>query len=140
MRAMTRLLAMAAVLLIVIGAGFYLASLLLPRDNLKHDQIQVAFPQPNDQISSPMIIIGQARGGWYFEATFPVQLLDDKGFLLAQGYAESQSDWMTENFVPFKAVLNFEPGESKRGTLVLHRENPSGLERFEAELRIPVKF
>ena len=46
---------------------------------------------------------------------------------------------MTEEFVPFRTVLSFEkPEERSPGTLVLKKDNPSGLPEHDAELRIPV--
>lgn len=39
------------------------------------DQIIVTDPIPDQLITSPLIITGEARGTWFFEATFPVSLL-----------------------------------------------------------------
>ena len=50
-----------------------------------HDNlIKVTEPTPNQVISSPLSISGQARGTWYFEASFPVVLEDANGKVLAQ--------------------------------------------------------
>ena len=54
---------------------------------------------------SPLQIKGQARGGWYFEANFPVLLLDANGQLLTQHYAQAKGQWMTKSFVPFNGKL-----------------------------------
>lgn len=90
---------------------------------------------PLDQpIQSPFMLEGQARGMWYFEASFPVVLTNWDGLILAEGYAEAQEDWMTEEYVPFKVTLSFEtpykdgdPDFMKRGSLILKKDNPSGL-------------
>lgn len=57
--------------------------------------IIVDSPAPNAVISSPLTVTGTARGTWYFEASFPVRLLDDLGNELAVAPAQAQGDWMT---------------------------------------------
>ena len=47
---------------------------------------------------------------------------------------------MTENFVPFRTELEFRTPTTERGTLVLEKDNPSGLPENSDELRIPVRF
>jgi len=107
-----------------------------PKENL----ILVETPKANEMISSPLIVGGKARGFWFFEATFPIKLFDENGELLASAIAQAQSDWMTEDFVPFSAELKFGHPKTERGTLVLEKDNPSGLPESADELRIPVMF
>ncbi len=109
---------------------------LCPKENL----IQIETPQANNTITSPLIVKGKARGYWFFEASFPIKLYDDNGELLATGIAQAEEDWMTEEFVPFRAELEFKNPETEKGTLVLEKANPSGLPENDDELRIPVLF
>ncbi len=102
--------------------------------------IKVTNPSPNQVISSPLTITGEARGGWFFEADFPVKLLDGKGDEIAVHYATAESDWMTEDFVPFKATIEFKKPDTEIGYLVLEKDNPSGLKENDASLIIPVRF
>ena len=106
----------------------------------KQDLIKVDSPLPNQEILSPLLVTGQARGYWFFEASFPVRLLDGNGKEIAIKPAEAQDDWMTEEFVPFKAVLEFKMPSSDFGTLILEKDNPSGLPEKADELRMPVRF
>ena len=106
----------------------------------KSDLIKVNTPRPNQNIQSPIVIEGEARGLWFFEASFPVKLLDGNGNLIATTIAQAQGDWMTEDFVPFEAELHFELPATEKGTLILEKDNPSGLPENADELRIPVKF
>lgn len=106
----------------------------------KFDLIRVSTPRPNQTIQSPLVIEGEARGFWFFEADFPVKLLDGNGNLITQGIAQAQSDWMTEDFVPFQAEIEFDIPETEKGTLILEKDNPSGLPKNADELRIPVRF
>lgn len=106
----------------------------------KTNIIRLNSPRPNQIISSPLIITGEARGTWYFEASFPVKLADEKGNELAQVVAQAQSEWMTKDFVPFKAELKFETPSTKNGFLTLEKDNPSGLPENEDKLTIPIRF
>jgi hypothetical protein len=106
----------------------------------KIDLIRVDRPRPNQTVTSPLEITGQARGYWFFEGDFPVKLIDDQGNVLAETYAITKSDWMTEDFVPFDFDLIFDSTGLTKGTLILERDNPSGLLENADELRVPVKF
>ncbi|MFA6603458.1 MAG: Gmad2 immunoglobulin-like domain-containing protein [Patescibacteria group bacterium] len=104
------------------------------------DKIRVASPQPDAAVASPLVVLGEARGSWYFEASFPVKLFDANGKLLAAVPAQAQGDWMTGEFVPFAVSLVFEPPATATGTLVLVKDNPSGLPENADEVRLPVHF
>ena len=106
----------------------------------KTDLIKVDSPRPNQAVESPLEIIGQARGNWFFEASFPVKLLNEDGSDLASGIAQAKGEWMTDNFVPFSASLEFTAPKGKTGLLILKKDNPSGLPENDDELRIPVSF
>lgn len=82
--------------------------------------------RPNQIIKSPLTITGEARGTWFFEASFPIILAHWDGLIMAQ----AKDDWMTEDFVPFEAKLVFtiDPSTySNNGTLIFKKDNPSGL-------------
>jgi hypothetical protein len=104
------------------------------------DKIKVTKPLPNEIVSSPIEIEGEARGSWFFEASFPIQLLDENGEIVGQGIAQAQSDWMTTDFVPFKAEIGFPPNLSGKGILVFKKDNPSGLPENYEEIRVQVIF
>jgi putative hemolysin len=109
----------------------------------KADLIRLTAPLPGQTISSPLTVTGQARGNWYFEAGFPVILTDWDGKIIAQGVAQAQGDWMTTDFVPFKATLTFVVDKnvySNRGSLILKKDNPSGLPANDDALEVPVMF
>ncbi len=109
-------------------------------ENNTSDQIKVLKPEPYQEIKSPLLIEGEARGTWYFEATFPIKLMDANGNLMATHYAQAQGEWMTEYFVPFAAQLKFKKPATDTGILVLEKNNPSGFTENDASIKIPVKF
>jgi len=102
--------------------------------------IKIDSPRPNAKLSSPLTVTGQARGTWYFEASFPVILVDADNNELGRGVAQAQSDWMTEEFVPFKATLEFKTPATATGMLLLKKDNPSGLPENDNQLTVPVQF
>lgn len=104
------------------------------------DVIQVTNPRPNQTITSPLLISGQARGTWYFEASFPVELQDANGITIGTGPATAQGDWMTEGFVPFTAGLTFTTPSTSTGNLIIKNANASGLPENEKVLLVPIKF
>ena len=113
--------------------------------NASEDLIRGVSIAAGDAVLSPLLVTGEARGYWFFEASFPIVLTDWDGRIIAEGHATAEGDWMTENFVPFTATIEFQMpagpgGPLNRGTLILMRDNPSGLPEHGAALEIPVVF
>lgn len=106
----------------------------------KIDLIIVNSPRPNDTVESPLIVKGEARGYWFFEGSFPVKIFDEDNELLGVYVAIAEKEWMTEEFVPFEAKIDFPETKSKNGKLVLEKDNPSGLSQHDDSLIIPIKF
>ncbi|MFA6993260.1 MAG: GerMN domain-containing protein [Patescibacteria group bacterium] len=104
------------------------------------ERVKVDEPAINAEVTSPLTVKGEARGVWFFEASFPVKLLAENGEVLASGIATAGSNWMTEDFVPFAASLEFTAPAGTAGSLVLERDNPSDLPENDAQVVIPVKF
>ena len=105
------------------------------------NEIFLTEPLANETIDSPLMITGEARGYWFFEASFPIQLTNWDGLIIAEGIATAEGDWMTADFVPFTASLEFTvPDFGERGSLILQKDNPSGLPENDAALEIPVFF
>lgn len=127
------------ILAVVIG-GWFLYQQKASAPVVHNDLIKVYEPAPNDTISSPLVVKGEARGQWYFEASFPIKILDGTGAIIESGVAQAKDEWMTTEYVPFEAVLTFNQPITQTGTLVLQKDNPSGLPENADEFRIPVKF
>lgn len=105
-----------------------------------NDSINVFNPKANQIVKSPLLIEGEAKGTWYFEASFPIKIVDANGNILGNTIAQAQSDWMTENFVQFKAQLIFENPSTEQGAIIFEKDNPSGLPENSGQLQIPVRF
>lgn len=107
---------------------------------LVESMIIVTSPTPNVTIKSPMIISGEARGMWYFEGSFPVELRDAEGKTIATSIATTAQEWMTEEFVPFTSTLTWASTTATNGILILKRDNPSGIPENDDSISIPVSF
>lgn len=102
--------------------------------------IKVAEPKAGQFITSPLLIKGQARGTWFFEASFPIVLTDAQGEEITTVVATAQTDWMTEDFVDFEAELTFTKPEGLSGFLIFKKDNPSGLPENDDSISLPVFF
>lgn len=92
------------------------------------------------KITSPLTITGSAPGNWFFEASFPIKLLDANGKVLAQTNAQATTDWMVSGPVTFKATLTFPKPTTSSGSIVFHNDNPSGDPARDKSFTIPVLF
>jgi hypothetical protein len=103
------------------------ASLITYTNTASKENIVIDLPFPGAVTGKTFSVIGKARGTWFFEASFPVAVLDVNGKEIARGVAVAGSDWMTTEFVPFKADIKIPESYMGKATLVLKNDNPSGL-------------
>lgn len=109
------------------------------------DKLVVASPLSGAAVSSPVSVSGRAVGGWFFEGSFPISIEDEKGRVLGKGIANfvpsyEGEEWMTENFVNFRAELTFSKPSVSNGYIIFSRDNPSGNPALDETFRLPVKF
>lgn len=88
---------------------------------------QVFTPTSNSKIVSPVEITGQVVWQWYTGGTFPVELHDTNGNVIATSVVTVESTWKKKDFAPFTTTLSFpnQPDWSI-GKIVLRNSNPSG--------------
>ncbi len=108
--------------------------------NASADLIVIDLPFPGAVTGKEFSVRGKARGNWYFEASFPVQVLDKDGKVLFSGPAQAQGEWMTTNFVPFIANVKVPDSYIGPATLILKKDNPSGLPQNEASVSFPINI
>ncbi|MEI7511889.1 MAG: Gmad2 immunoglobulin-like domain-containing protein [Candidatus Uhrbacteria bacterium] len=104
------------------------------------ENVRLTTPVTGSKIPRPLLLAGEARG-WYFEGSFPVRILNQYGVRIAQGFVEADGDWMTTDWVPFVGQLDYpaQPAGTK-GTIVLSKDNPSGLPEHDASISVPIIF
>ncbi|MEK7185583.1 MAG: Gmad2 immunoglobulin-like domain-containing protein [Patescibacteria group bacterium] len=120
----------------------------IPGKPLETENIRVLSPLPGAKIKSPLVVRGEARGTWYFEASFPVRLKDANGKEIAVKPAQADGEWMTTGFVPFEVTLTFDasaisavgPSGIKSGTLILEKDNPSAFPEHADSVSLPIIF
>lgn len=105
--------------------------------NATSDLIVLSGPQPGQTVGKQFHATGAARGNWYFEASFPVSVVDKNGKVLVEKPAQALSDWMTTDFVQFDVA--FDVGSYVGpATLILKKDNPSGDASKDSSVEIPV--
>jgi len=102
--------------------------------------ILISSPKRNETIKSPLIIEGEAKGFWFFEAQFTAELYDAQGNFLGRAILTAQKNWMSEDFVPFEGNLIFTQPQSPTGVLKFLSSNPSGLKENQKVFEVPVQF
>lgn len=103
-------------------------------------KIKLYTPTSGSLVASPTAVLGEIPGNWSFEASFPVKLLDSNGTVIVQTPAQLIGDWTTDKYVPFSVKLIYSAQASGSGTLVLQKDNPSGLPANDDSVTIPVRF
>ena len=83
----------------------------------------------------PLTFEGEAKGLWFFEGSFPVEIRLPNGEVIARGIAQTSDSWMTEDVISFTAQMSLVPEAPEyigSAALVLQRNNPSDLQENDA--------
>jgi len=110
------------------------------KNDTLNNLIQITHPLPGQIINSPLKLEGIARGYWYFEANFRIELTDENYQQITETYATATGEWMTEDWVPFTSTLTFSKPKSKYGYLIFHKANPSGMVEHEMSDTLEIRF
>ncbi len=103
-------------------------------------EARVSFPSPNEEVGEKIYVTGIAKG-WYFEGDFPVRLFNAQGKELVSKWATAQLDWMTGEFVPFLATLNYSTSAPQKAKLVLEEDDPADLPGTETDsIEVPIRL
>ena len=108
--------------------------------NATPNDIVVTLPYPGAVTGKEFSVRGKARGYWFFEASFPVVVYDAAGEELAVGLANPEppgTEWMTTEFIDFKADLVVPQTYIGPAVLVLKKDNPSGEPERDASVSFP---
>lgn len=101
-------------------------------------RVSIAGPASGATVGAAFTVSGKAPGNWYFEASFPIQVRDENGNVIGRTHANAQGEWMTEDLVSFIATVNIEGAYKGPATLILLRDNPSGLPENDDSVSIPI--
>lgn len=130
-----------ALFVLFAGTGAYLLVRKVPQSESSQvkGEIFVQSPQENQEISSPILIRGDAKSSWFFEGVFPIVLEDTSGKQIGFAQARALTDWTATSTVSFQAEMTFS-GANGKGELVFKNDNPSGLPEKSVEYRVPVRM
>jgi hypothetical protein len=106
--------------------------------NASADLITVELPFPGAVTGKEFGVIGTARGYWFFEGSFPIEILDKEGTILTTGIATALGEWMTEDFVKFVSEVKVPDTYIGPATVFLKNDNPSGLPENEKSISFPI--
>lgn len=108
--------------------------------NASADYIRVELPTPGAVTGKEFTIRGEARGSWFFEASFPIEILDQSGEVITTvlGTPRDGAEWMTSQFVPFSAQVSLPSTYMGPATIVLIRDNASGLPEHDRSMAFPI--
>jgi hypothetical protein len=147
-------IALAAVIVILLGVLIFVnpqqkgnlatdSATMMPNYPTSPDgHVRVGDPIPGQIVTSPGTISGWVTGGgWFFEATFPVKVVDADGTVLGAGRAEAkQGEWTSTGTVLFMGTISFSTPHSATGTVVFLKDNPSGAPYNDESFSVPVRF
>lgn len=108
--------------------------------NATADLIAVSSPAIGASVNKKFTIEGKARGPWYFEASFPIEILGRDFKPIAKSTATAVGEWMTNNFVPFKGQIEVPASYSGDAIMVFQRDNPSGDTNKAAYIYFPINI
>jgi len=98
----------------------------------------VTSPTTGQIVSKTFTATGEAPGNWYSEAVFPIQVRDADNNVIGHGQAQAQGDWMTTAMVPFSASVTIDTSYIGAASLVLLKDNPSGLPQNDDSITVPI--
>ena len=105
--------------------------------NADATKIRILSPLPGSIVPPNFALTGEARGPWFFEASFPIEIVDPNGTRILMMPVQAGAEWMTTEFVPFSTQVSV-PGYRGPATLILHRDNASGLPEHDARVSFPI--
>lgn len=102
-----------------------------------NERIKVSYPKPFQEVKGKFTVRGEARGSYFFEAGFPVEIELENGEN-KQFFATALGDWMTTDFVPFEAEIDLSDIPDQEVIVRLIRANPSGMPENDMRIELPV--
>ncbi len=100
--------------------------------------VSIFAPASGASVEQTFDVAGIAPNAWYFEAVFPIQVRDPEDNVIARGQGQAQSDWTTPGPVPFKATITLNAPYHGSATLILMKDNPSGLPENDDSVTLPI--
>lgn len=106
------------------------------------DVIKTTSPKPNQIVTSPFKLEGEAVGGWYYNDQLMARLEDDNGKVIATKPVKALESTKTDGYVPFVAAITYVRADvgTPKGKLIIERTNTEFSRGELGPLVIPVEF
>jgi len=101
-------------------------------------KVMVTAPQVDAHVGHAFTVAGVAPGQWFFEAQFPIQVRETDGSVVGRATGHAQGEWETDKLVTFTANMSIDATFSGKATLILMKDNPSGLPENDDSVEIPI--
>lgn len=101
-------------------------------------RVSLQSPKEGSTVDSTFELLGKAPGNWFFEATFPIQVRDNEGNVIGRTHANALGEWMTTELVSFQATIHLNQEYHGPATLILMRDNPSGLPENDDSISVDI--
>ena len=99
--------------------------------------IAISSPRPDAIVPHSFTVEGRARGSWYFEGVFPLEIQNESGVTMETLSVHADGEWTTPDFVPFKMKIST-PYYSGKAKLIFKKANPSGLSENDMSFTLPI--
>ncbi|HTR19195.1 MAG TPA: Gmad2 immunoglobulin-like domain-containing protein [Candidatus Paceibacterota bacterium] len=100
--------------------------------------VVVTSPLPNATVGHAFTVAGEAPNQWFFEAVFPIKVQDADDNVIGAAQGRAQGDWTVAGPVTFTAQVTVDPSYHGPATLILLKDNPSGLPQNDDSVTIPI--
>lgn len=100
--------------------------------------VHIDTPASNAVVGTTFIVTGAAPSGWYFEAVFPISVRDNADNVIGHGQAQALSDWTQPGQIRFAATTTIDTVYHGPATLILLKDNPSGLPENDDSVSMPI--
>lgn len=101
-------------------------------------QVTVTSPAASSTVGHTFTVAGTAPGPWFFEAVFPIQVRDENDDLIGSSQGRAQGEWTTDSLVTFTSQMTVDASYHGPATLILLKDNPSGLPQNMDEVTVPI--
>jgi len=100
--------------------------------------VVVTSPLQNATVSHTFTVAGQAPNVWFNEAVFPIQVRDANDDVIGAAQGQAQGDWTVQGPVTFTSEVTVDASYEGPATLILLKDNPSGLPQNDDSVTIPI--
>jgi hypothetical protein len=100
--------------------------------------VVVTSPLPHATVDVSFVVEGRAPVGWFSESVFPIQVRDENNNVIARATAHGPTAWKKSTALSWSATVTVLGPYTGPATLILLRNNPSGLPENDDAVTIPI--